>query len=325
MRQAARADERVAAEALHVDRTGRDAREVGVAADVVEVVDGEHARQERLEDPDPAGHRRVGQGGLRHEEGDPAGVDRLARGEAITGGDAARRPAEGGDRPAELALDDELAEVLVGKPLVARPADVVRGGEGMQDVVVEEVGERTVPDVVEEARHAECLDDEPFRRQVVVGHSLRAELDDERGMEVAGPQAGLVHHPEAVGEAGVLGRREDPAGALELRDPAHPLEPGRVEEILFRGGLGRQAGLGRLGVPESLGQLDVAVDRVADEVDGGERVAAHHSTGRDRRARWMSARAPTRGAVMSTPRHCPPSRGLAPEASSSDLGSCSSG
>ena len=52
-------------------------------------------------------------------------------------------------------------------------------------------------------------------------------------VERARPQAGLVHDPEAVGEARVLGGREDPARALELADPAQALEPGGVEEVLL--------------------------------------------------------------------------------------------
>ena len=52
-RQPALADERVAPQPLDVD-VDRDAGHPGVAPDVVEVVDGEHARQERLEPADPA-------------------------------------------------------------------------------------------------------------------------------------------------------------------------------------------------------------------------------------------------------------------------------
>ena len=46
----------------------------------------------------------------------------------------------------------------------------------------------------------------------------------------------------------------------------------RVEEVLLGDVLGGQPGRGRLGRTEPLGQLDVPVDRVADEVDRGERV-----------------------------------------------------
>ena len=95
------------------------------------------------------------------------------------------------------------------------------------------------------------------------------------GIERAGPQAGLVHDAEAMGEPRVLGRREHPAGALELADPPEPLEPGGVEEVLLGDLLVRQPGGRRLVRPQSLGQLHVAVDRVADQVDRGERVASH--------------------------------------------------
>ena len=78
-RQPALRHERVAAQPLGVHRAHRDARQVRVAPDVVEVVDREHARQQRLQDPDPGGHRRVGERRLRDQERDPAGVDRLVR------------------------------------------------------------------------------------------------------------------------------------------------------------------------------------------------------------------------------------------------------
>ena len=84
-----------------------------------------------------------------------------------------------------------------------------------------------------------------------------------------------MHDAQAVGEARVLGGREDPARALELADPAQPLEPGRVEQVLLGDILVGEAGDRGFGRRQALGQLDVPVDRVADEVDRGERVAAH--------------------------------------------------
>ena len=55
-------------------------------------------------------------------------------------------------------------QVLVGERLAAGPARVGRGGERGQDVVVEEVGERAVPDVVEQAGHPQGLDDQALGR-----------------------------------------------------------------------------------------------------------------------------------------------------------------
>ena len=91
-RQPALRDERVAAQALDVDRADRDAGQVGVAPHVVEVVDGEDARQQRLQPADPARHGRVGEGRLGDEEGDPGRVDRLAVGERVALGDGAGCP-----------------------------------------------------------------------------------------------------------------------------------------------------------------------------------------------------------------------------------------
>src|SRR5262245_50547143 len=72
----------------------------------------------------------------------------------------------------------------------------------------------------------------------------------------------------------MFGRREDPAGALELADATQPLQPRGVEQVLLGDLFGRQPGhrgdIGR----EPLGQLEIAVDRVTDEVDRRERMAA---------------------------------------------------
>ena len=112
----------------------------------------------------------VGEGRLRDEERDPARVDRLAVGEARRA--RRRRPAPAAGRAisgAELALDDQLREVLVGQPLARRPARVGRRGERRQDVVVEEVGERPVADVVEEPGDPERLDDQALGRRRLAG------------------------------------------------------------------------------------------------------------------------------------------------------------
>ena len=120
-------------------------------------------------------------------------------------------------------------------------------------MVVEEVGERSVPDVVEQAGHPERLDDEPFRRDRLAGPGPgpgraggRGEGHPEARIERPRPESRLVHDAEAVREAGVLGGREDPAGALELADPAQPLEPGGVEQVLLGDVLVRQPGGRRL-------------------------------------------------------------------------------
>jgi hypothetical protein len=123
------------------------------------------------------------------------------------------------DEVAELALDDQLRQVLMAERLGRRPAGVARGGEVTEDVIVEEMGERTVADVVEQAGHAERLDHEPLGRRA--GSRLDVgQGRPQRRVQVAGPQPGLVHDAQAVGEPAVLGGREDPARALELADPA---------------------------------------------------------------------------------------------------------
>ena len=42
-----------------------------------------------------------------------------------------------------------------------------------------------------------------------------------------------MHHAKTVGEAAVLGGREDPSGALQLADAAKALHPRRVQQVLL--------------------------------------------------------------------------------------------
>ncbi len=82
-------------------------------------------------------------------------------------------------------------------------------------------------------------------------------LLDERWMEVSSPFAGQVHGAERMLKARVFGGGEYPPGALQLMDPAQPLQPGVVDQLLL-GGSRHSAGFGH---------LDIAIDGVAGEVD----------------------------------------------------------
>ena len=89
------------------------------------------------------------------------------------------------------------------------------------------------------------------------------------------PEAGLVHDAEAMREAAVFGGGEDPSSALQLADAAQALQPGAVEQILLGRLLVGVAGGGCTLRGEALGELDVAVDRVADQVDRLELLRIH--------------------------------------------------
>ena len=211
---------------------------------------------------------------------------------------------------APSSLDDHAAQVLVGEPLRVRPAGIGRCLERGQDVIVEEVRERPVPDVVEQSGHPHRLGDEALGRQRSIVRVV-GEGRAQAGVERPRPQPGLVHDAQAVREARVLGGREDPAGALELADPAQALEPRRVEEVLLGDVLVRQPGRGGLGPRQPLGELDVPVDRVADEVDGGERVPPHG---------WV--RGPGRVSRCSMRPHCHAGRSPAPGRHTTGRGAC---
>lgn len=84
-----------------------------------------------------------------------------------------------------------------------------------------------------------------------------------------------MHNAEAMREAAVFGGREYPACALQLADAAEALQPRAVEQIFFSGVFWRVAG-GRGPLrSEALRELDIPVDRVADQVDRLELLRVH--------------------------------------------------
>ena len=84
-----------------------------------------------------------------------------------------------------------------------------------------------------------------------------------------------MHNAEAMREAAVFGGREDPARALQLTDAAEALQPGAVEQILFGRLFWRVAGSRGPLRSKALRELDIPVDRVADQVDRLELLRIH--------------------------------------------------
>ena len=168
-----------------------------------------------------------------HQEGDVPRVDALVVAER-----AARAAPQGADEPAQLVHDQVLRDLLVIEP-----------EGGLQVLLVAEVAERAVTDVVQQAGKAHRLFDDGQRR------CRRLHLD-ERRVDVLGQLPGEVHHAQAVREAAVLGRREDPPRALQLVDALESLHPRAVDDV-------------RLGDLSGSRQRDaqVAVQGVGDEVD----------------------------------------------------------
>ena len=154
----------------------------------------------------------------------------------------------------------------MGQALAPATARIRRRGEVAQHMLVEEMGEGPVADVVQQPGKPQRLDHEAFGRELRVGFRF-GQCSPQAGVEVAGPQTRFVHYAQTVGEAAVLGRREDPASALQLTDAAHPLEPHGIEQVALGRLFGRQSERLRALGSETLGQLNVAVDRIADEID----------------------------------------------------------
>ena len=151
-------------------------------------------------------------------------------------------------RSPSSSRDDALAEQLVGQAEVG------------EEVVVEEVAERSVADIVQQPGHPHQLFDQRHRRRV-------GELRLERRVKLAREAPRQVHGAEGVLEAAVLGGREDPARGLQLRHAPEALHPRRVDQVL----LGR---LARRGIGPRI--EDVPVDGIGDEAAALVGVDAFH-------------------------------------------------
>ena len=80
----------------------------------------------------------------------------------------------------------------------------------------------------------------------------------EKRIQMACKAACHMHGAERVDEAGVFRRGVDPAGALELIDVPEALDPGGVDQILFRPFVGVRNG-------EGYGEGDILVNRIGDQ------------------------------------------------------------
>src|SRR5439155_6747862 len=226
-------EEGVIDDAVDVDRTDRNPAHVGVAQHVVHVVGGEDARQQRLQVREPPRVRRERlRVALAHQVADPLRVDDLAGVER-----AARASPEAAKQIRQLLADDALSDQLVGQVVVD------------EEVVVEEMTERTVTDVVEQPGGAQELLDQRGRRRIWKDRAKRR-------IELLGQPPGQVHRAERVLEAAVLGCWVYPARGLQLRHAAQPLHPRGVDQVL----------LGRLTRnPPGTRIEDVLMDGVGDE------------------------------------------------------------
>ena len=132
----------------------------------------------------------------------------------------------------------------------------VRQAVPFEEMLVEEVAERPVAHVVQQARHPQQ------RLDIAAAGGVGARLL-QAGIESLGGPAGQVHDPDHVRKPRVLGRGIDPPGGLQLVNVPQPLHP-RIVDDLPLGDLARRESSARR-------ERDVAVDRVVGEVGGVER------------------------------------------------------
>ena len=224
-------DEAVPAQPLGVNGAHRDPGEVGVTADVVQVVHREHAGEQGLERPDPAGHCRVRERRLGDQEGDPARVDGLAVGEPVTLRDGAGRTPQAPDVRAQLALDDQAGEILVAEGLGAGPARVCRGREHGEEPVVEEVRARPCPTSWRSPAIRSVSTTSPSDGTgspgARAGRAVRSEGYSDRPHSAA---SCMTPRPCVSRECSAVGNTQR---ALWKADPAQALDPGGVEQVLL--------------------------------------------------------------------------------------------
>ena len=142
----------------------------------------------------------------------------------------------------DAAADDLVIELVFG--------EIMR---------IEEVSERAVAHVVQQGRHSH------ERLDIAAAGHVGADLV-EALVGLLDHAACQVHRAEHVLEAGVLGRRIDQPGGLQLVDLAQPLNPGIVDDRLF--------GDFTFGQSMRRDEGDVAVDNVVAETGVQKRVHA---------------------------------------------------
>ena len=210
-REAVLREEAVKPEPRDVHQVQRKSGHVGVPLDVVQVVHRVDAGEELPQELKPPGPGFSAFSGHPDQVGDLAGIEAFPFRERPRG--AAPNAA---DDPAQLPVDDLLAQDLVGQPVL------------IEKMVVEEMAVGPVPHVVKQSGQTEQLL-HAMRRGGVGADLAKA------GVEGPAEFPGHVHRSQGMLEAAVLGRRIDPARALKLADPPQPLHPGGIDQVLLRG------------------------------------------------------------------------------------------
>jgi hypothetical protein len=234
-RQASIRKERVADQPVEIERPRAEARHVGIAQDEVHVVDRVDPAQQAAQVPQPARYRILLVAPRADDEpGDLSRIERLVGRQFPL-----RRATDPPDRVAESVADDHRAEGLVSQA----PAG--------QEVGVEEVAEGTMSDIVQQSGEPQQRFDVRSARTVRV-------MFGERRVELLRQSTTQMHRPDDMLETGVLGRREDPPGGLQLVDLTHPLHPRIVDQLPLAPFFGPQV--------DVRDERDVAVDRVVAEI-----------------------------------------------------------
>jgi hypothetical protein len=112
--------------------------------------------------------------------------------------------------------DDVLADLLMVR------------FESRKILFVEEMAEGTVPDVMEEASEPEEFFNVEWRRKLIPKDA------GQRGIELFRKDTRYMHRPERVLKTGMFCRGIDPAGTLKLEDTTKSLNPRRINHIPLR-------------------------------------------------------------------------------------------
>jgi hypothetical protein len=131
--------------------------------------------------------------------------------------------------------------------------------ESRKILFVEEMAERSMADIMQEAGEPEEFFDIEGRRKIFTKDARQ------RGIEPFRKDPCHVHRPEGMLEAGMFCRGKNPTGTLKLKDTPKSLNPGGVNDIP----------LGSLSF-HAVGHHDVMVNRVGNQPGELTFFCSHH-------------------------------------------------
>jgi hypothetical protein len=194
-----------------IHRTDGNTGHIGIAQDIIDIIEGENAPEELLEQEKP----------LRmfsilfprwpfDEECHVLWIDGFPFLQGAVG--APPDPLQDGRN---FFPDDVLADFLMVRL------------ESRKILLVEKMAEGSMADIMEEASESEEFFDIEGRRKVFPKDA------EQRGIKPVRKDTRDMHRPKGMLKTGMFCRGKNPTGTLKLKDAPESLNPGRVNDIPF--------------------------------------------------------------------------------------------